>query len=155
MLMMIGVIGVLVSISVPVVGKIVESSRAVKARANAKQVQSVSSALAGMGVAHVLPESLGGVEATIRLLSKGITIPEGPYAGSVFSVSKISEDEIPLAADFLDLIYDYNEIRLVFVEENQALMVGGKLEGPKEKDTSSMSDAPSRQSAFIASHTVE
>ncbi|MCB1234758.1 MAG: hypothetical protein KDM91_06775 [Verrucomicrobiae bacterium] len=74
----------------------------------------MSAQLAGLGVAHVIPESMGGVAATVRLLREGIIIPSGPMAGSPFRIPHIADEEIENVEEYLRIVYDYSELRLEF-----------------------------------------
>ncbi|NNE91589.1 MAG: type II secretion system protein [Verrucomicrobiales bacterium] len=116
LLVAIGIIGVITAVSIPVVSNIFDSSKDAKARMNARNVESMSAQLASLGVAHVIPESLGGVEATCRLMRVGVTVPEGPMSGEVFILAALKDDDLPMVAKYLQVRYDAYELRLQFVE---------------------------------------
>lgn len=113
---MIATIGIVVAISVPVIGNIRESAKRAVATQNAKMVASMSEALAALGVAHVIPDSMGGAEATARLLREGVIVPEGPFAGERFILSGMRDDEIEEVAEYLTIQYDETQLRLVFMQ---------------------------------------
>ncbi len=115
LLVMIGVIGIMVTIGVTMLGKLSDRAEATAAKSNAQQMGSVSASLSGLGIAHVIPESLGGTEATCRLLRRGIQIPDGPMQGSYFSVPGVSDDDMPSVAVYLDISYkDLYVLRMVY-----------------------------------------
>jgi len=115
LLVMIGVIGIMVTIAVTAIGKISDRADETAAKNNAQQMGSVSASLSGLGVAHVIPESLGGTEATCRLLRRGIEIPDGPMQGSHFSVPGVSDDDISSVAVYLDISYaDLYVLRMIY-----------------------------------------
>ncbi|MEM7386825.1 MAG: hypothetical protein AAF514_17950, partial [Verrucomicrobiota bacterium] len=87
----------------------------VKNRKNAQNLASLSMAAAQAGVAHVLPDSMGGVEATARLLREGIHAQTGSFQGELFCLPGLTDNEITEAAEFLDIVYDTHELRLVFL----------------------------------------
>jgi len=74
----------------------------------------MSGALAALGVAHVIPDSMGGVAATARLLREGVIVPEGPMAGEKFVLSGLRDDEIDSISVYLYVQYDRKELRLIF-----------------------------------------
>jgi len=115
LLVMIGVIGIMVTIAVTSIGKLSDKAEATAAKNNAQQMGAVSASLSGLGVAHVIPESLGGTEATCRLLRRGIQIPDGPMQGSYFAVPGVSDDDISSVAVYLDISYkDLYVLRMVY-----------------------------------------
>lgn len=117
-LLVIVAIGIIVTIAVPVIGNIRESAKKTVATQNAKMVASMSEALAALGVAHVLPDSMGGVEATARLLREGVIVPEGPFAGERFILSGMRDSEIEEIAEYLEIQYDTAGLRLVYRNPN-------------------------------------
>ena len=115
LLVMIGVIGIMVTIAVTSIGNLSDNADATAAKSNAANMGSISASLSGLGVAHVIPESLGGTEATCRLLRRGIRIPDGPMQGSYFGVPGVSDDEISSVAVYLDISYqDLYVLRMVY-----------------------------------------
>ncbi len=115
MLIVIAVIGVIAAIAVPTVTNVRGAAGEAKSRMNAQRVATVSNTLAGMGVAHVIPQSMGGVEATIRLLSEGVTVTHEVMSESRFSVPILSDEEVTAAAEYLEIILDTEELRLVYL----------------------------------------
>lgn len=121
-LLVIVTIAIILTISLPVIGNIRESAKKAAATQNAKMVASMSEALAALGVAHVIPDSMGGAEATARLLREGVIVPEGPFAGERFILSGMRDDEIEEVAEYLDIQYDETQLRLVFMQPSDQTM---------------------------------
>ena len=115
-LVVISVIGIIAAIAVPVIGTIANAATESKAKRNAMQAATISADLSAAGVEHVLPESLGGAEATTRLLSRGITVPDGAFAGMYFGIS-IADDEIAPAAAYLEILLLHSVLRMVYKDE--------------------------------------
>ncbi|MDF1739535.1 MAG: type II secretion system protein [Verrucomicrobiales bacterium] len=109
------VLGVIAAIAVPSVSRIRESAKEAAAIKNAKTIAQMSGALAALGVAHVIPDSMGGAEATARLLREGVTVPEGVMEGEVFVIPGMTDEHIEEVGVFLDVKYDKRELRLEFV----------------------------------------
>ena len=107
------VLGIVIALAVPLFSGVSEAGKVARDQKNAQQLASVSTALASIGVAHVMPESLGGVEATARLIREGVVVPEGPYQGEEFRLASLSDEDIAGAAEYLELKYHLNEISLV------------------------------------------
>ncbi|MEM7697943.1 MAG: type II secretion system protein [Verrucomicrobiota bacterium] len=118
MLVIIAVIGSFAAIVTPMVGSYSEQAKKTVSRQNAKRIERLSQSLAALGVAHVIPESMGGVEATARLLREGVIIPEGSLAGQKFILPGLADEEIERASEFLYIRYDFNELRLVYYDED-------------------------------------
>ncbi len=115
MVIMVSVLGVIVAIGVPILTAFLGTTKETIARRNAQSFSSVSSELAVIGVAHVIPESLGGVEATARLLRHGVIVPEGDFQGEKFIVAGPSDDDIESAAFFLSVIAQFQELSLKYL----------------------------------------
>ena len=113
-LVVIVVIGIITAIAMPAIRGVLENGEEAKVTQNAKNIAALSSNLAAIGVAHVLPDSLGGIEATARLLREGVTVPEGPLAGQMFRMNGLSDQEITKAADKLTIVYAEKELNLQF-----------------------------------------
>jgi hypothetical protein len=60
----------------------------------------------------VLPESLGGAEATTRLLRRSIKVPVGPMQGKYFRIDGMSDENIQAAAIFMKIIFNDNVFQL-------------------------------------------
>lgn len=114
LLLMIGVIAVIATIAIPMVSSLRNSAKKAAATQNAKNVAQMSEALAALGVAHVIPDSMGGAEATARLLQEGVVVPEGPMAGERFVLSGMGEKDIEETAEYLKIEYGSTYLRLVF-----------------------------------------
>ena len=106
MLTVIGVIGTITAIAIPMIGNISEGASDTTARSNARNLASISGGLASIGTEHVVPESLGGIEATCRLLRIGVTVPDGAYAGEYFGMPGLALENIPPAVVYLDLSFE-------------------------------------------------
>lgn len=113
-LIVVVVIGIIAAIGLPAINNIRESAKEAAAIQNAKNIQQMSGALAALGVAHVIPDSMGGVAATARLLREGVIVPEGPMAGEKFVLSGLRDDEIDEISVYLFVQYDRRELRLIF-----------------------------------------
>ncbi len=114
-LVVVAVIGIVSAIAIPAVSRIRDSAKEAAAIQNAKMIAQMSSALAALGVAHVIPDSMGGAEATARLLREGVTVPEGAMEGEVFVIPGMTDEHIEEVGVFLDVKYDRRELRLEFV----------------------------------------
>jgi type II secretory pathway pseudopilin PulG len=113
MLVVIAVIGIITAIAVPVMRGLSQAKTA-KLKTNARTAVDLSSSLTTLDVAHVLPDSLGGAEATARLLQQGIRIPNGPLAGTLMSMPKLTEEEISETSTFLETVFDQSGLQLVY-----------------------------------------
>lgn len=113
MLIVVSVIGIMAMFAIPAISSVSDSAKDAKAQRNAQNIAQVSAVLGNMGVAHVLPDSLGGAEATARLLREGVTVSKGVFSGQQFIV-ELSNEEIQYAAKYLNIVYDFNEIRLEY-----------------------------------------
>ena len=107
------VLGIIIALAVPLFSGVSGAGKVAKNQKNAQEIARISTALASIGVAHVMPESLGGVEATARLIREGVVVPEGPFQGQEFKLASLSDEDITGAAEYLEIVYDLNEIRLV------------------------------------------
>ena len=116
LLIIISIIGILSALVLPKVSDLFDASNGAKDRQNAKNLESMSRSLAALGVAHVIPDSMGGVEATARLLSKGVRVPAGPMAGEVFILSGMGDEDISALTKYLKIEYDLRALRLVYHE---------------------------------------
>ena len=76
MLCVIAIIGILAAVTVPIISGMDRVS-VTKSKRNAQMTVDVSNQLTALDVAHILPESLGGAVATVRLLQIGIMIENG------------------------------------------------------------------------------
>jgi len=113
-------IGILAAIASMALRGIRDDGDSTKDRANAQHIAQVSAALGAMGVAHVLPDSLGGAEATARLLRNGIEVSKGPFTGQTMSIKALSDEDLSAASHYLELVYDLKEVRLVYRPHPQA-----------------------------------
>ena len=114
LLIVIAVIGVIAAIALPSVSRLFEASNEAKDRLNAKNLSSMSEILASLGVAHVIPDSLGGIKATARLIREGVIVSEGPMAGERFIMASLHDDDIDGLAQFLKVKYGVTELSLVY-----------------------------------------
>ncbi len=115
LLIVIAIIGITTLFAVPLFTDIVSRSGKIVAQRDAQHAVTVSSDLSSIGVAHVLPVSLGGVEATTRLLRRGVVVPDGPYKGKVFTVGQMSDESIEAASVYMDILFATTELRLQYV----------------------------------------
>lgn len=114
MLVVVAVIGIIAALALPSISNLREVAKKTTAIQNAKSVSQMSGALAALGVAHVIPDSMGGVAATARLLREGVIVPEGPMAGEKFVLTGLNDEEIDYVASYLYVHYDRRELRLIF-----------------------------------------
>ena len=114
LLIVVAVIGIVAAIGIPTISTIRESAQKAAAMQNAKNIQQMSAALDALGVAHVIPDSMGGVAATAPLLREGVIVPEGPMAGEKFILSGMPDAEIDLVSEYLYVQYGRKELMLVY-----------------------------------------
>ena len=115
LLVVVAIIGILAVLVIPNVRGVLDEGERAKVLKNAKEISSMSKSLSALGVAHVVPDSMGGVKATARLLSVGVIVPQGPLQGERFQVSGLSAEEIDKTLDYLDISYNGTELSLNFV----------------------------------------
>lgn len=114
LLIVIVVIGIIAVVALPSISNIRGVAKKTTAIQNAKSLSQMSQALAALGVAHVIPDSMGGVAATARLLREGVIVPEGPMAGEKFILTGLNDEEIDHVAEYLYVQYHGKELRLIF-----------------------------------------
>lgn len=124
LLIVVVVVGIIAAIGLPSISNLREVARKTTAIQNAKSLSQMSGALAALGVAHVIPDSMGGVAATARLLREGVIVPEGPMAGERFVLMGMNDDEIDYVAEFLYIQYDNKELRLIYKEPEETGAIG-------------------------------
>ena len=115
-LLVIIIIGVLAAVAIPIAQGLGRAS-ASKSKRNAQMAAEVSNNLVSLDVAHVLPESLGGAEATIRLLKLGFKIEDGSMEGLSIGLPNIPDSEIKPASGYLDVVFDEQNLRLEYDAE--------------------------------------
>ncbi len=113
MIVVVAVIGIIAAVAIPSISGLRQRSTSAKNLANAKSVERMSATLASLGVAHVIPDSMGGVEATARLLREGVIVPEGPMEGEIYMLKGLRDNDITELAKYLQVRYDMRELRLV------------------------------------------
>ena len=106
MLVVIAVIGIIAAIAIPSIANLSDTAEKTIVKRNAQNFASVSASLASVGVEHVIPDSLGGVEATCRLFRIGLTVPDGPFAGFYFGLPGVPIDDISQTFAYLDLEFE-------------------------------------------------
>jgi len=106
MLVVVAGIGILCAIGVQTIGGLSDTAKETAARRNAQNLASFSAVLSSLGVAHVIPESLGGKEATCRLIKHGVIVPSGPMKGTYYGIPGLPEERIPSAAVYLEISYE-------------------------------------------------
>lgn len=114
LLIVVAIIGVTTLITVPLLADLRSRANEAVARQNAQRIVSVSQQLSAVGVAHVLPDSLGGVEATVRLLRRGITVTDGSFAGRFFTIGQIADQDIKAAAVYRRIAFEQSELQLTY-----------------------------------------
>lgn len=120
LLIVVAVIGIIAAIVLPAIGNLRERAKRLATIQNAKNIAQMSQGLAALGVAHVIPDSMGGVPATARLLREGIMVTEGPMAGERFTLSGMNDSEIEDVAEFLVIQYSETELLLYFLDPEKA-----------------------------------
>jgi len=133
LLVVIAILASVALIVIPHVGKFSDAAERSVAKRNAQRLASLSASIAAMGAEHVLPESLGGTEATCRQLRKGFTFTEGVSAGQYYGMPSLAEHEIPFAAVYLEIGYEnLSFLQLIYLagkefeEEEPAVNNGNK-----------------------------
>lgn len=106
--------GILTAVAMPVISGLNDTANESRDRTNAQNIASVSASLAALGAIHVFPPSLGGKDATVKLLREGVTITEGPFVGQKFMIRALSDEEITFANEYLEIVSDSSELRLVY-----------------------------------------
>ena len=116
LLIVIAVIGIIAAIAIPQIGKVADAAEESTARRNAQNIASLSHILAAVGMNHVVPESLGGEEATCRIIKRGVTVIEGPMKGEFVGMPSLGDEEIPHATAYLDTLYEsFSQLQLIYV----------------------------------------
>lgn len=113
-LITVAILGILGALALPAVSRVAEAGAKAKAQRNAQTIAAVSSALASTGEAHVLPESLGGALATAMILREGVVVSQGAFSGQLFTIGGMNDEELERAVDYLKIIYDLAEVRMVY-----------------------------------------
>ncbi len=115
LLIVVAIIGILTAVSAPLISGLHESANDSRDRSNAQNIATVSAAVAALGVIHVFPESLGGKEASVRLLREGVTVTSGPFAGQRFMIKALTDEEIRQAVQYLEVMSEGGELRLAYI----------------------------------------
>ena len=115
LIVVVTIIGFIAAVAIPYFSDLRSGVSREKTRRNAQQMVALSTAINGLGIAHVLPDSLGGVQATARLIREGITVNHGPVAGERIALSGLTDEEIELLPEFLEIVYLTDKITLRFV----------------------------------------
>jgi prepilin-type N-terminal cleavage/methylation domain-containing protein len=113
-LIVISIIGIISAIAIPFMGYIGDAANTSKAKQNAHNTAGVSAALSAAGVEHVLPDSMGGSEATTRLLRRGIVVPDGPLQGATFGIPNLTSEEVAPAAVYLEILLMESVLRMIY-----------------------------------------
>lgn len=116
MLVVISILGIMAAVAVPAYNGVVERSREATTKRHAQDIADISAQLAAVEVIHVIPVSMGGVEATARYIREGITVYDGPFAGKMFKGPSLTDDEIAKVAVYLQPIYEADDLRLAFYD---------------------------------------
>jgi len=112
-LVVIAVIGIMAGIAIPVISGL-RAAAAEKSKRNAQLTQQTSTSLESLDVAHVLPESLGGAEATTRLLREGLYVEDGTLEGTFIGIPNLPEREIRPASKYLNVVFGSSGLRLEY-----------------------------------------
>ena len=111
------VVGVITAIAVPLLTNVSGETEKVVITNNAIEADTVSTGLAVEGVAHVLPESLGGKEGTLRFMKVGITVQrEGRQ--TTYGLPSLPEKHITPVAQLVEPVFDTAEVRLDYRGED-------------------------------------
>lgn len=113
-LVMVAVTGIMVTIGMPAINGVRDGAAQSAAERNAQTIAMISSSLAAAGEEHVLPDSLGGAEATVMLLREGVEVTQGSFSGQIFSTGQMSDKEIEYAVKHLRVVYDADQVRLAY-----------------------------------------
>lgn len=143
-LIVVVVIGVLAALAMPTISNIRGVAKKTTAIQNAKSISQMSGALAALGVAHVIPDSMGGVEATARLLREGVIVPDGPMAGEKFVLTGLLDEEIDYVAEYLFIQYDRRELRLIFKDPELETGTNRLRPGSLERFAMGMGERPAK-----------
>ncbi len=109
----IGVIGIISAIAIPSISNMWSIARESSSRRNAQQAASLSHIADSAGLDHVVPESSGGIKATLELLSAGISGLS--TTGIPIQVQlPLTEDEINKAAKYLVLRTSATKVNLEY-----------------------------------------
>jgi hypothetical protein len=109
----IAAVAILAVIVLPIIRSISQATTS-RMKHNAQVTQQASSSLSTLNIAHVLPESLGGVEATTRLLKQGIYVSDGPMEGHFLGVPNLQENEVVPTSKFLNVVFDLSDLYLEY-----------------------------------------
>ena len=117
LLVIISIIGLITALAIPQIGNLADAANDTVSKRNAQNLSSLSQTLAAFGMEHVIPESLGGVEATCRLIRNGIVVSEGPMTGTNVALPGLSDERIPEAAVYLETTVMGFVLRMVYNNE--------------------------------------
>lgn len=109
------VFSVSIAIAQPSPGKTSDTSAEGQSKADAREIASVSASLSGIGVAHVFPKGMGGVEATIRLLREAVATSEKDLNEKIHRIVALSDEQARQAAEHLKIISVADDFRLVYI----------------------------------------
>lgn len=110
----VAICGILAALAIPAISQLRESARLSAERANARQSTEFSASLLGMGTVSVIPESLGGTLATLRLFREGVIIPQGQFQGRVFRLPGLKDPELQRIARYLKISVNQGNLVLVY-----------------------------------------
>jgi prepilin-type N-terminal cleavage/methylation domain-containing protein len=100
MVMTVAIIGILVSLTMPLLGSQHDAFSAVKARRNAQELVSECAAAQAADVNFVVPDDLAGTLANIR---KGAVATSGAFNNRSFGLPNVTAAELQESAAFLQL----------------------------------------------------
>ena len=110
------IVAVVASVTIPLALGLGRPTSPPTAEKKAHQIVKVSNRLAALGVSHVLPESLGGAEATIRLLQNRV---RNQAPGSLdMTLPEFGEGEIAAVAAYLQVLVGEEKLLLKFAPDS-------------------------------------
>ena len=101
LLVVIGVIGLVAAIAIPVTGRINDAAKDTKNRRNAQQLASVFAAAQAAGLNFYV---VGDETATIKAIVKGGAVTkEGPFKDTFFGIPSLNDEDQVSAASYLEM----------------------------------------------------
>lgn len=92
-------VGIVAAIAIPNVSKIQVAAEDAKSRRDAQTLASVFAAAQAAGLDFVVPG--GDLMETLQSLTVGKKVESGPFAGILFSMPRLSEEDLRKASKFL------------------------------------------------------
>ncbi len=117
MLGVVSIVGILTGVAILGLRSVPQNVDETVVTHNALEVDSTSGVLAGMGIYHVIPDSLGGVEATVRWMNCGIEV-QREERRMVYTINQIPESNIFPVTERLERVLDSKVVRLEYRDLN-------------------------------------